>query len=240
MNLNYICESKIGLKRSGNEDFVGVLNVDDGLLAVVCDGLGGNRAGDIASRLTVESIFNSFSNSLETNYLNRIRFSLGYANKIILEEAKKYNEKKGMATTAEVLFIKNHKAYLGHIGDSRSYFFHNRKIKQLTKDHSLVQRLVDEGYITKKQAENHPNKNIIVRAIGDNEIIEIDLHEFELNENENWKFLMCTDGVTTVLDDEDLALILNKNDIEIISENLSQKVEEKGAPDNYSFVLVSK
>lgn len=239
MNLKFIYESKIGLKRSGNEDYVGVFNVEEGLLSVVCDGLGGNRAGDIASKLTVEAIFNSFSNSLESNYLNRIRFSLGYANKVILEEAKRFSDKKGMATTAEVLFIKNNKAYLGHIGDSRSYFFHNGKIKQLTKDHSLVQRLVDEGYITKKQAENHPNKNIIVRAIGDNELIEIDLHEFELNNKEEWKFLVCTDGVTTVLDDETLAFILNINNLENVSDALCKKVEEKGAPDNYSFVLVS-
>lgn len=239
MNLNFIYESKIGLKRSGNEDFVGVFTVEDGLLSVVCDGLGGNRAGDIASKLTVEAIFNSFSNSIENNYLNRIRFSLGYANKVILEEAKRFSDKKGMATTAEVLFIKNNKAYLGHIGDSRSYFFHNGKIKQLTKDHSLVQRLVDEGYITKKQAENHPNKNIIIRAIGDNELIEIDLHEFELDNNEEWKFLICTDGITTVLDDETLAFILNIKKLENISETLCNKVEEKGAPDNYSFVLVS-
>lgn len=239
MNLKFIYESKIGLKRSGNEDYVGVFNVEEGLLSVVCDGLGGNRAGDIASKLTVEAIFNSFSNSMENNYLNRIRFSLGYANKIILEEAKRYTDKKGMATTAEVLFIKNNKAYLGHIGDSRSYFFHNGKIKQLTKDHSLVQRLVDEGYITKKQAENHPNKNIIIRAIGDNELIEIDLHEFELDNKEEWKFLICTDGVTTVLEDETLAFILSNNNLENISETLCNKVDEKGAPDNYSFVLVS-
>lgn len=239
MNLKFIYESKIGLKRSGNEDYVGVFNVEEGLLSVVCDGLGGNRAGDIASKLTVEAIFNSFSNSMENNYLNRIRFSLGYANKIILEEAKRYTDKKGMATTAEVLFIKNNKAYLGHIGDSRSYFFHNGKIKQLTKDHSLVQRLVDEGYITKKQAENHPNKNIIIRAIGDNELIEIDLHEFELDNKEEWKFLICTDGVTTVLEDETLSFILSNNNLENISETLCNKVDEKGAPDNYSFVLVS-
>ena len=114
------------------------------------------------------------------------------------------SELNGMATTVEVLFLNEDTAYWGHIGDSRIYNLKNNQLKQMTKDHSLVQKLVDEGYLTLREAEHHPNKNIIMRALGDNPLIEIDLSKQKLNPKDEHKFFICTDGVTAVVPDSEL------------------------------------
>ena len=232
--------SKIGLKRIDNEDALGILDCDEGLLVVVCDGLGGNRAGEIASRLTVETIQNIFKARTEPDYLAKIKDSIVEANRMVIEKSSKNTELNGMATTVEVLFIKNDTVYWGHVGDSRIYNLKNGKLKQVTKDHSLVQKLVDEGYLTLKEAENHPNKNIIMRALGDSYSIDVDLSKQKLNSKDDFKFFVCTDGVTTVITDSELQDILMQNDINSISHKLCKLIEERGAPDNYSFVIIYK
>jgi PPM family protein phosphatase len=238
MSFTYIQESKVGLKRTNNEDALGVFNVDGGILTIVCDGLGGNNAGEIASNLCVDAIKKNFINSDEPDYLKKIKFSIEEANKLILEESSKKNQFDGMATTAEVLFLKDKTAYWGHIGDSRIYDLINGKLKQLTKDHSLVQKLIDDGYLTLNQAETHPNKNIIMRALGDTDSIEIDLSKLRLAPSDKHKFFLCTDGVTNVVNQEELEKMLQVKDANLISQKLVSLVEERGAPDNFSFVLL--
>ena len=240
MKYKHTLVSKIGLKRVDNEDSVGVFEVENGLLAIVCDGLGGNKAGEIASQLTVETIHDVFKNQIENDYLVRIDKSITEANRIVLEKSSNDLELNGMATTAEVLFLKSDTAYWGHVGDSRIYNLRNNKLKQLTKDHSLVQKLVDEGYLTLKEAENHPNKNIIMRALGDSHAVDVDLSKLKLSQRDDFKFFICTDGVTAVLGDSDLMDILKLKDIDIIADKVCNLVEERGAPDNYSFVLITK
>ena len=175
MKYTHVSVSKTGLRRYENEDSFGVFELEDGLLTVLCDGLGGNRAGEVASSLTVETIYNSFTRSDKDDYLERIKDAIMAANKMIMDESSSTPAFKGMATTVEVLFLNSNTAYWGHIGDSRIYKYKDQKIKQLTKDHSLVQRLVDEGYLTLKEAENHPNRNIIMKALGDTTEVEADL-----------------------------------------------------------------
>jgi len=240
MKYKHTLTSKIGLKRVDNEDSVGVFEVENGLLAVVCDGLGGNKAGEIASKLTVDTIHEFFINQEDNDYLVRIEKSIIEANRIVLEKSSNDLELNGMATTAEVLFLKNDTAYWGHVGDSRIYNFRNNKLKQLTKDHSLVQKLVDEGYLTLKEAENHPNKNIIMRALGDSHAVDVDISKLKLGQRDDSKFFICTDGVTAVLGDSDLLGLLKLKDIDIISDKVCSLVEERGAPDNYSFVIITK
>ena len=238
MRFTYVNESRIGLKRSNNEDAIGIYEVDGGLLAIVCDGLGGNNAGEIASGLCVEVIYNSFRDSGEQDYLKRIKDSIEAANKRIKEESSKQDMYDGMATTAEILFIKEKTAYWGHVGDSRIYNLKNGKLKQLTKDHSLIQKLIDDGYLTLNQAETHPNKNIIMRALGDSDSVEIDLSKLKLVPSDSYKFLVCTDGVTNVINNDELEKLLGNKDSGNIAENLTSLIEKRGAPDNFSFVIL--
>jgi PPM family protein phosphatase len=240
MKFKHTFVSKIGLKRVDNEDSVGVFEVEDGLLAIVCDGLGGNKAGEVASKLTVETIHEVFKNMNQNDFLVRIQNSITEANNTVLEKSSNDVDLNGMATTAEVLFLKGDNAYWGHVGDSRIYNLRNGKLKQLTKDHSLVQKLVDEGYLTLKEAENHPNKNIIMRALGDKNAVDIDLSKLKISQRDDFKFFVCTDGVTAVLGDSDLQSLLKLKDINIIADKVCNLVEERGAPDNYTFVLISK
>jgi protein phosphatase len=240
MKFVYSSLSRTGLRRNTNEDYLGVFELEGGLLVVVCDGLGGNKAGEVASRLTVESIYRSFSGSPEEDYLVRIKNSIVNANSHVNEVSSSSLEFKGMATTVEVLFIKDYKAYWGHVGDSRIYYLHNKTLKQISKDHSLVQKLVDEGYLTLKEAENHPNRNIIIRALGDSNSIDVDLSKLKFYPGDNTTFFVCTDGVTTVINDIELEELLLHKDMEETALRLSRIIEERGAPDNYSFVIISK
>jgi protein phosphatase len=232
--------SKIGLKRIENEDAFGVFDFEDGLLAVVCDGLGGNKAGEVASRLTVNTIGEVFVRLNNVDYLDRLKQSILEANRIVFEKSSMDYEFNGMATTVEAMFINDDTAYWGHVGDSRIYNLKNGKLKQLTKDHSLVQKLLDEGYLTIKEAEHHPNKNIIMRAIGDNLNLDIDLSKQKLNAKDDYKFLLCTDGITSVIHDSELQDILKVKDSNSISKKLSHIIEDRGAPDNYTFILITK
>jgi protein phosphatase len=240
MQFKYTSLSEIGLKRLDNEDSFGVFKIEDGLLAVVCDGLGGNKAGEIASQLTVNTIREVFTQVKNIDYLERIKQAIQKANHEVLEKSSKESALNGMATTVEVLYLNEDNAYWGHIGDSRIYNLKNNKLKQLTKDHSLVQKLVDEGYLTLREAERHPNKNIIMRALGDNPDIEIDLSKQKLHARDEYKFFICSDGVTAVVSDSELQELLRLKDINSISTKLSQVILERGAPDNYTFVLITK
>jgi PPM family protein phosphatase len=240
MKYSHVSVSKTGLRRYENEDSFGVFELDDGLLTVLCDGLGGNRAGEVASSLTVETIYNSFTGSDKSDYLERIKDAIQAANNMIIEESNSTPAFKGMATTVEVLFLNSTTAYWGHIGDSRIYKYNDQKMKQITKDHSLVQRLVDEGYLTLKEAENHPNRNIIMKALGDTADVEADLSKLKLNTKEIFKFFVCSDGVTCVVNDEELEEMIGNDDADQVAEKLSKLIEDRGAPDNYSFVIITR
>ncbi|HED06666.1 MAG TPA: Stp1/IreP family PP2C-type Ser/Thr phosphatase [Ignavibacteria bacterium] len=240
MIFNYITVSKTGLKREHNEDHIGIFEIDYGLLIVVCDGLGGNRGGEVASKLAVDTISSEFKNMNKLGIIERIQYSITKANESIIEHSSKDENLTGMATTAEVLFLKKDFAYWGHVGDSRIYSSKNGKLQLLSKDHSLVQRLVDEGFITLKEAENHPNKNIITRALGESIDIEVDLSKIKLKKKENNRFLVCTDGVSGVLNDSEIEKFINEKNLSNIADKMSRLIEDRGAPDNYSFVLLAE
>ena len=239
MNFIYTTVSKVGLVREGNEDSIGVFKTDGGILAIVCDGLGGNNAGEIASQLSVDTIYESFKESDQPDYIERIRDSYNKANKVVYDKSVTDSELDGMSTTAEVLFLKDDKAYWGHIGDSRIYMFCNNKLEQVTKDHSFVQKLIDDGILSTEEAFYHPNRNIITKALGDGGSVEIDLNKLDINSGTEYFFFVCTDGVTSTIENNELEEIFKLSDIHIISRRISSIVEERGAPDNFSFVILS-
>ena len=155
----------IGCKRQANEDSMGNFETINGLAAVVCDGMGGHVGGATASRLAVEAIHGF----LDGQYYEDPREAIGEANdaanKAILHQAMIQPELQGMGSTCVLLLVRDSKVYIGHVGDSRVYLIRNRCIKQLTKDHSYVQMLVDMGQLTNEQAEHHPRKNEITNAL---------------------------------------------------------------------------
>jgi protein phosphatase len=239
MKLNYIYSSRTGLRRETNEDFVDVFEVDDGILAIVCDGLGGNNAGEVASKLAVQTIYNYFLEKPDQEYLERLTDAISEANSEIARMALSSSDYRGMATTVVALFLNQQHAIWGHVGDSRIYYWEPRGITQITKDHSLVQKLLDDGFITLKEAENHPHKNVIMRALGEKTEIQVDGDVFPIEKNKQWKLLLCTDGVSNVITKNELHALLLTDDLEIISKQLSLAIDERGAPDNYSYVIIN-
>jgi PPM family protein phosphatase len=237
---NYYSISEQGKIRSHNEDSVGIFHTNFGLLVVICDGLGGGLSGEFASRSSVDTIFEAFIESTENDFLKRIRSAIEKANELVYEKSNGNLNFKGMATTCEVLLLNGTNSYWGHIGDSRIYVYKNNKIKQLTKDHSFIQKLMDEGALNPKDLKNHPKKSVITKAIGDEKILDIDTSKIVLPNTSNFKFFICTDGVTCVVNDSELEDFLGCVDIKESTERLKKYIEMRGAPDNYSFVIVSR
>ncbi len=239
MVLNYIEESNVGLVRDHNEDYVKVFRLDTGLLCIVCDGLGGNNAGEVASETAAYAMYDYFKFYKNIPPVQRIIDSLEFANREILELSKRHRAYNGMATTGVMLYLEAGTAYYGHIGDSRLYYFYDDELLQLTKDHSLVQRMVDQGLIKMDDAEKHPYKNVITQALGDTEEIKPDVASFLLPQNGNWKFLICTDGVSNLMEAEEMAELMVRRNLDRIADSIGQTVEERGAHDNYSFIIIS-
>lgn len=239
MKVNYIFSSKTGLKRSSNEDYADVFEVEDGLLAVVCDGLGGNNAGEVASKLTVGAVHQYFAENPSEDYLSRVVNSVKVANEKLKEHATENPDMAGMATTVVMVYLNKSYAFWGHVGDSRIYYANNGDLTQITKDHSYVQRLLDDGYISAEQAENHPHRNVIMRALGDKIDVEVDNNYFPIKKNEPWKFFLCTDGVSGVITADEIRKFLQINDLEAASSKIADLILDRGAPDNFSFVIIS-
>ena len=238
MNHRYKSLSKKGIGKELNEDSIGIKEFDHGILCVVCDGLGGGIAAERASKLCVNSILNYFSISEDKNYLTMIRESINLANAVLFEISSSKEKLNGMTTTSEVLFLNNHTLYWGHIGDSRIYTLTNGKLQQLTKDHSLIQQMVDSGYLSMRDASKHPNKNIIINALGDNLNVEFDVSKVMINPEDNHRFMICSDGVNAVLDNSEIEEILNIEDMDNCLNVVNERVLSEGYPDDYSVIIV--
>ncbi len=239
VKVKYEYTSEVGKVRENNEDSVGLFEVGNSLLAILCDGLGGNNAGEVASKMCVDKISEHFSDSDEVDVLERLRKGIRIANEAIIRKSSEEESLNNMSTTAEVVFLENNTLYWAHVGDSRIYNFKNGKLKQLTKDHSLVQKLMDEGKLTVAQAEFFPNKNVIMRAVGSHKEVIPDVSKFRFRNGEPQKIFICSDGVHGVISDDELGKILKKGNLNVIKEDLINLIEDRGSPDNYSFIILS-
>jgi protein phosphatase len=240
MDYKYTSISKKGSNKERNEDFIGILELEDGILCIVCDGLGGELEPRRASELCVKSIQTYFLESNKKNHLSKIRESIITANAELFGISISNKKYKGMATTSDVVFFNNHTIYWGHIGDSRIYHLKNGKLHQLTKDHSLVQQMIDRGYISMRAASKHPNKNVIMSALGESLDIEIDASKLILDKEANHRFLICSDGVNAVISNEELEIILKENDLDECVDILDKKIQSAGAPDDYSVIIIER
>ncbi|MEJ5261910.1 MAG: protein phosphatase 2C domain-containing protein [Ignavibacterium sp.] len=227
-----------GAKKITNEDAVETVIIDDGLLCILCDGVGADSEPEVASRITITAVKNLFDASKQKDYLERIKETFIDANDFLLKYAQQKKGNNPMTTTLDMLFIKDGLAYWGHIGDSRIYFFKENSLRQLTKDHTLIQKLLDEGFLTLQQAVNHPSSHILLKALG-KENAEGDFSKMRLTNSGSHKFLICSDGVTGLVTDNELQEIL-KNDSETVQDNIISLVRSRGAVDDYSFILLEK
>lgn len=234
-----------GLVREINEDnwYVNEPSpISKAFYAIAADGMGGHNAGEVASKMATtiisEYINERYSDSLSYDDLKIMLIkSVEEANSLILSESASSSEKNGMGTTLVMCFIINDKAIITHVGDSRAYILRKKAIHRITKDHSLVAQLVDEGKITEEEALNHPQKNVITRALGTDSTIDIDLCEFDLKDGD--VVLLCTDGLSNMLtDDEIKSTVLKSENIIIAPKNLVEQANENGGSDNITAVVL--
>ncbi|MCI5994643.1 MAG: Stp1/IreP family PP2C-type Ser/Thr phosphatase [Blautia sp.] len=233
------CITDVGQRRSTNQDFVYASEEPVGNLPnlfVVADGMGGHRAGDFASRYTVEVILKGVRADRERNPIRIIRKAIETANLKVLEKANSSDELAGMGTTVVAATVIGHYIYVANVGDSRLYLIRDT-IEQITKDHSLVEEMVRIGEINREQARNHPDKNIITRAVGVSSRVRIDFFDIKLERGDI--ILMCSDGLSNMIEDDEIERIIKEgSDLPEIALELIGEANQNGGKDNIAVVLI--
>lgn len=229
----------IGILRTMNQDYffaseTAVGNMPN--LFIVSDGMGGHKAGDYASRYTVERVVASVLRSDKENPVEVIETAIEKANEILVKEAENDESKRGMGTTLVVAVVKGSKMSVANVGDSRLYVIGN-EIEQITRDHSYVAEMFRQGKVTAEEVREHPQKHMITRAVGAAETIEPDFFEVELKKDDI--VLMCTDGLTNMVQDEEICKIIKESpSLEEAAKELVNLANKNGGTDNITIVLV--
>lgn len=231
--------SDIGKTREMNQDYVYTSENSVGNLPnlfIVADGMGGHKAGEFASRFTVETIVKEVEKDAGTEPVEIIQRAVRTANKELIKKAEEDQTMAGMGTTVVVVTVIGEKACVANVGDSRMYVI-GKEITQITKDHSLVEEMVRMGELAKDAAKDHPDKNIITRAIGAAEEVAVDFFEVDLR-NQDY-ILMCSDGLTNMVNDEDIKSIVNsQRDVAERVERLVEAANKRGGQDNITVVVI--
>ena len=231
-------KTDIGMVREVNQDYVYTSAVPVGNipnLLIVADGMGGHRAGEFASRFAVENMVKELEQSEEVGPEAMIKTAISTVNKKLFMTAKSDSRLQGTGTTLVVATVIENTLYFANVGDSRLYLL-NDDIKQLSKDHSFVQEMVRLGGIKADEAKYHPDKNIITRAIGAKEKVECDFFEYRLKKND--VILMCTDGLSNMVDDEDIhRIVKSARDVVEAVELLIERANGNGGRDNIGIVI---
>lgn len=233
-------KTDVGAFRENNQDaFLTGTFVNGDAWAIVCDGMGGVSGGQIASTRCVEKaasvIKKGYRNRMSVKSAkNLLESAISAANAVVFEESLKDNSLKGMGTTIVAAVIIGSIAVIAYVGDSRAYIV-NDTITQITKDHSLVQLMIDTGKITPEEAKNHPDKNIITRAVGVENFVDADIEIIDISPSD--KLLLCTDGLSGAVENSDIQSIINEYR-EVSAEKLVEKALENGSRDNITAVVV--
>lgn len=229
----------VGQRRNINQDYVYTSLEPVGCLSnifIVADGMGGHKAGDVASRYTVNTLKELIADSEKKDPIMVINDAIAYVNKGVIRKAGENDDYAGMGTTLVLATIDNNMLKVANIGDSRLYIIGD-DIKQITRDHSYVEELVNAGEINRVQARTHEKKNYITRAIGADIDVEPEMFSVELNKDD--KILMCSDGLTNMLEDSEIYEIIAKyDDIETAGKELVSKANSNGGYDNISVVII--
>lgn len=229
----------IGRKRQLNQDYVFTSEEPVGNLPnlfIVADGMGGHNAGDYASKFSVETIVKEVKDSPEKNPVKILEKAITTANALIREKASEDSQLMGMGTTVVIATCMGRYMHVANVGDSRLYVV-NKLITQITRDHSLVEEMIQVGGLNREAARTHPDKNIITRAIGAMDSVKADFFSVELEPGD--LVLMCSDGLTNMLEDEEIRMILNKQrDVVEGAQELVRRANEQGGKDNIAVVLI--
>lgn len=229
-------KTDVGIIRTLNEDYAGYIREKDYSLFVVADGMGGHNAGEVASKIAVETIEEYIKEHIYNENINVLESAVKFANAKIAEKASESIECKGMGTTVVACLFTKNSIVVANVGDSQGYGICDNEITKITKDHSLVQELIDIGTITEEEGRVHPKKNIITRALGTSASVQVDI--FNLEKDKYSKLLLCTDGLTNELSKSEILSVINENvDYEVICENLVSLAKKRGGRDNITVLL---
>lgn len=243
----YNCDSHVGKVRKNNEDYCmgEIIQTEDECIGIfaLADGMGGHKKGEVASKIAVESIINflkeniSQSGGIKMDYLDDIiKQGYNYANKKIYAKALEDNSCEGMGTTLVVAIIYKDDVIIANVGDSRCYLLHNNNFRKITKDHSVVEELVNANLITEEEARFHPRRNQITRAMGAEEIIIVDIFREKVEKDDI--LLLATDGLTGCVEDESIKNIIEQDkDIKEICQDLINEANNNSGKDNISVIL---
>lgn len=240
----------VGMKRSHNEDYL--LLLSDYSLYLVADGMGGHASGEVASRMaaeTVSSFFKMTTHDAEATWPfkeeknlrydeNRLAAAIKWSNRRIYEAAAREPKYKGMGTTIVTAFFTQGGAYLGHVGDSRGYRIRSGQIQQMTEDHSLLNDYIKANKLTPEEIEHFPHKNVIVRALGMKELVQVDVTRLDPKPGDY--YLLCSDGLTGMLtnDADVLRIVIESKDLKTACKNLIDAANDVGGTDNITVALI--
>ena len=235
-------KSDVGKVRELNEDSFYISDsLDEIQLYILADGMGGYKGGEVASKLAIQSA----KNYIESNFkqiekdkdsiIQLVGSSVEYANMIVYEKSKENDELNGMGTTLDVCLIYNNRVFIGHVGDSRVYRIRKEFMRKLTQDHSYVQKLVKDGTITKEEAVHHPQKNMLMKALGCNAFVEPDVMVKGFLKDDI--LIMNSDGLTNLVSQEEIFREAKK-DIEQAPKELVNLANEKGGYDNITVIII--
>ena len=242
--MNIFGKTDIGLKRVSNQDTYAFRALsEDVLWAVVCDGMGGASGGNVASEIAAARIAEQMNSGVragmsEASVTNLLRGAIENANLAIYKKAQEDPELSGMGTTVVLALLLGQRAYVVHVGDSRAYLISKRACSQITTDHSMVQLMVDMGKLTEDEAKSHPKKNVITRALGIEPNVDMDFKAYTHAEDEI--LLLCSDGLTNFLEEEEITEISLNNDLPRVPDLLVERANHHGGGDNITAVVMGR
>ncbi|MGN0425470.1 MAG: Stp1/IreP family PP2C-type Ser/Thr phosphatase [Acetatifactor sp.] len=230
----------IGKMRNLNQDYVYTTDGQIGNLPnlyIVADGMGGHNAGDFAARLTISTMIETIAELKDAEAEVLLDKSITVANKVVFQCAGTSEDLEGMGTTVVAATIDDRRLTIANVGDSRLYLCREGGLRQITRDHSWVEEMIRRGGLKREDARNHPDKNIITRAVGVEETVRIDFFELTLQEKD--LVLMCTDGLTNMLEDETIyGVLMGTGTLEAKAKELVRRANESGGRDNISVILI--
>lgn len=237
------CKTDLGRVRENNEDKFEFYIPEEahrlasrGAVFVVCDGMGGHAAGQIASELACKTFIDVYLNHTAQEIESAARVAIEAANRYILDVSKQIPSRIGMGTTLSALVICQDRGIIAHVGDSRIYRLRNDRLEQITEDHTLVSEHIKAGLLSHKQAMSHPYAHVLSRAVGVEEMIEPQLETFELEENDI--YLLCSDGLTNYVSDEEIRNILSNHSLSEAAWRLVNSALTAGGGDNCTVLIV--
>ena len=241
--MKFACKTHIGKVRRTNQDCYAVGELPGGVAwGVVCDGMGGANGGNIASRTAVKTVSEKIAASWRpgrgaNSICNLLKSVVSAANINVFDMANAAEELAGMGTTIVLVLVVDGTAHIVHAGDSRAYFVKaNKTLVQITRDHSIVQALVEQGKLTEQEAREHPRRNVITRALGVAETLDLDYNEVDLEKGEG--LLLCTDGLTGYVEMEEIEQVLKSHPFVEGAEQLVDLANQKGGGDNITVVTI--